>query len=167
MEKICLVFVIIFQKVLNLYFSQWRIKWSNLGNGVAPSLTPQCSSYWKGTRLRSPTLLFIYVREKTIKVCKLLDYTWIIFRIVLSTWYPYLIRNDDKKACSLLHPNLNARCRRSVGYGGVSLIRILQLYFYLILKSPPTHNKGYVCVWALLVLCKCVITPLRKIKMDL
>ena len=27
------------------------VKWSNLGKGVAPSLTPRCSSYWKG-RLR-------------------------------------------------------------------------------------------------------------------
>ena len=26
-----------------------RVKWSNQGNGVAPSLTHQCSSYWKGS----------------------------------------------------------------------------------------------------------------------
>ena len=26
-----------------------RIKWSNPGKGVAPSPTPQCSSYWKGS----------------------------------------------------------------------------------------------------------------------
>ena len=26
-----------------------RVKWSNLGKGVAPSLTPRCSSYWKGS----------------------------------------------------------------------------------------------------------------------
>ena len=25
-----------------------RVKWSNPGKGVAPSSTPQCSSYWKG-----------------------------------------------------------------------------------------------------------------------
>ena len=29
----------------------WRVKWSNLGNGVAPSSTPRCSSYWKGSLL--------------------------------------------------------------------------------------------------------------------
>ena len=35
-----------------------RVKWSNPGKGVAPSLTPQYSSYWKGSHwLRSPTLL--------------------------------------------------------------------------------------------------------------
>ena len=26
-----------------------RIKWSNPGEGVVPSPTPQCSSYWKGS----------------------------------------------------------------------------------------------------------------------
>ena len=26
-----------------------RVKWSNPGNGVAPSPTPWCSSYWKGS----------------------------------------------------------------------------------------------------------------------
>ena len=28
-----------------------RLKWSNPGKGVAPSPTPQCSSYWKGSLL--------------------------------------------------------------------------------------------------------------------
>ena len=26
-----------------------RVKWSNPGNGVVPSPTPRCSSYWKGS----------------------------------------------------------------------------------------------------------------------
>ena len=26
-----------------------RVKWGNPGKGVAPSLTPRCSSYWKGS----------------------------------------------------------------------------------------------------------------------
>ena len=26
-----------------------KVKWSNPGKGVAPSPTPQCSSYWKGS----------------------------------------------------------------------------------------------------------------------
>ena len=39
-----------------------RVKWSNAGNGAALSLTPRCSSYWKGyPRLRSPTLLTLYL----------------------------------------------------------------------------------------------------------
>ena len=41
-----------------------RVKWTNPGKGVAPSPTPQCSSYWKREpsghrRLRSQTLLVI------------------------------------------------------------------------------------------------------------
>ena len=28
-----------------------RVKWSNPGKGVAPSPTPRCSSYWKGSLL--------------------------------------------------------------------------------------------------------------------
>ena len=28
-----------------------KVKWSNPGKGVAPSLTPLCSSYWKGNLL--------------------------------------------------------------------------------------------------------------------
>ena len=28
-----------------------RVKWSNPGKGVAPSSTPRCSSYWKGSLL--------------------------------------------------------------------------------------------------------------------
>ena len=34
---------------LSIIKSIWRLKWSNPGNGVVPSLTPQCSSYWKGS----------------------------------------------------------------------------------------------------------------------
>ena len=30
-----------------------RVKWSNPGNGIAPSPTPRCSSYWKGSLLVS------------------------------------------------------------------------------------------------------------------
>ena len=43
-----------------------RVKWSNPGKGVAPSPTPRCSSYLKGSllcrpRQRSPTLLFFWL----------------------------------------------------------------------------------------------------------
>ena len=45
-----------------------RVKWSNPGKGVAPSLTPLCSSYRKGRllghpQLRSPTLLYFYIHH--------------------------------------------------------------------------------------------------------
>ena len=42
-----------------------RVKWSNPGKGVAPSPTPQCSSYWKGslwvTLSYGRQLYFIYI----------------------------------------------------------------------------------------------------------
>ena len=34
----------------NLKYVSW-VKWSNPGKGVPPSLTPRCSSYWKGNLL--------------------------------------------------------------------------------------------------------------------
>ena len=36
-----------------------RVKWSNPGKGVAPSPTPQCCSYWKG----SPRVALEYTRQ--------------------------------------------------------------------------------------------------------
>ena len=35
-----------------------RVKWSNPGERVAPSPTPQCSSYWKGSLLSSTLLTY-------------------------------------------------------------------------------------------------------------
>ena len=41
------------------------MKWNNLGKGVAPSPTPRCSSYWKGsfrvTFAYGRQLYFIYI----------------------------------------------------------------------------------------------------------
>ena len=47
---------------------EWRVKWSNPGNKVAPSPIPRYSSYWKGEpsghpRLWSPTLLTNRIRK--------------------------------------------------------------------------------------------------------
>ena len=33
-----------------------RVNWSNLGNGVVPSPTPRCRSYWNGSLLGHPRL---------------------------------------------------------------------------------------------------------------
>ena len=41
-----------------------RIKWSNPGNGVAPSPTPRCSSYRKG----SPRVNLDYGRQHFLKI---------------------------------------------------------------------------------------------------
>ena len=50
-----------------------RIKWRNPGNGVAPSPTPRCNSYWKGSlqvsvdydrQLYIYIYIYIYIYEK-------------------------------------------------------------------------------------------------------
>ena len=38
-----------------------RVKRSNPGKRLAPSPTPLCRNYWKGSLLRSPTLLYLYI----------------------------------------------------------------------------------------------------------
>ena len=44
-----------------------RVKWSDTGNGVVPSPTPRCSSYWKGslrvTLDKCLRLYFIYIKK--------------------------------------------------------------------------------------------------------
>ena len=48
---------------LSIIRSASRVKWSNPGNGVAPSPTPQCSSYWKGSLRLQSTILLTYNHE--------------------------------------------------------------------------------------------------------
>ena len=49
-----------------------RVKWSNPRKGVAPSSTPRCSSYWKGSLLvaldygRQLTLLLLVLRSSCL-----------------------------------------------------------------------------------------------------
>ena len=46
-------FKMVLDSSLLIYYSNIRyvstVKWSNPGKGVAPSPTPRCSSYWKGS----------------------------------------------------------------------------------------------------------------------
>ena len=51
---------------LSIIRYELRVKWINPGNGVVPSFTPWCSSYWKREPLGCPwlglpTLLYIYI----------------------------------------------------------------------------------------------------------
>ena len=59
-----------------------RVKWSNPGKWVAPSPTPQCSSYWKGSLLVA------------------LDYSC---QLYLLTYYPPHCRNYCTKPLQVLH----------------------------------------------------------------
>ena len=52
-----------------------RRKWSNPGKGVAPALTPRCSSYWKGSLLvaldygRQLYLLTLHGKSQEFRNC--------------------------------------------------------------------------------------------------
>ena len=47
---------------LSIIRKRSRVKWSNPRNGIAPSPTPRCSSYWKGS-LRITLTNFTYIYE--------------------------------------------------------------------------------------------------------
>ena len=51
-----------------------RVKWSNPGKGVAPSPTPRCSSYWKGSLL----VALDYGRQLYLYLCIKI---WFVFRL--------------------------------------------------------------------------------------
>ena len=75
-----------------------RVKWSNRGKGVAPSPTPRCSSYRKGSlrvtldygRQLYFTLIYRYICYSYIIYIYIYNYTenssWLV--IVLWTWVP-------------------------------------------------------------------------------
>ena len=69
-----------------------RVKWSNPRKGVAPSLIPQCSSYWKGSfwvTLDSTRQLYLLIfRQQDIiqaSFVKIMEYcSFIIFNFIFS-----------------------------------------------------------------------------------
>ena len=68
-----------------------RIMWSNLGKGIAPSPTPWCSSYWKG----SFRVSLDYGHQRYYKVTNLLPHrVWVNVGIMAT------------EGCSLHSPNL-------------------------------------------------------------
>ena len=77
-----------------------RVKWSNPGNGVAPSPTPRCSSYWKGSpglsRLRSPTLL-TFIRSGHLTEIR---WSFCVSKSLRSLWVSF--SRTDARLCILL-----------------------------------------------------------------
>ena len=70
-----------------------RVKWSNLGNRVALSPTPQCGSYWKGAICKSsnnwytPLLEQFFCRFQFVERSKvMLKYEFIVPKRVLNVW---------------------------------------------------------------------------------
>ena len=84
-----------------------RVKWNNPGNGVAPSPTPRCSSYWKGS-LRSSTLL--------ISNYMVLSNNYYLIVICLPLYdYMITVNNDNFKWLFLIQ-NLHTVIYWLVGY---------------------------------------------------
>ena len=59
---------------LNIIRYESRVKWNNPGNRVAPSPTPQCSSYWKGSPrvtldFGCQLYLFLYLKTMFLQQC--------------------------------------------------------------------------------------------------
>ena len=70
-----------------------RVKWSNPGKGVAPSPSPQCSSYWKGSLLvaldNNRQVYFLL----TLYLCGIFclsTTTNIYLKIVLVNWFDFV-----------------------------------------------------------------------------
>ena len=55
-----------------------RVKWSNPGKGVAPSPTPRCSSYWKGSLLVANFTLLVWVSHFYTIFVLLILFRWLI-----------------------------------------------------------------------------------------
>ena len=78
-----------------------RVKWSNLGKGVAPSLIPWCSSYWKGSlwvtldngRQLYNLYIYIYIYIITFK-------NYNTYNTKLMTMYLALHLRDDRNYVS-------------------------------------------------------------------
>ena len=63
-----------------------RVKWSNPGKRVAPSPTPQCSSYWKGSLLDALN----YGRQLYF----LLLPNWLIGSLIAKLFWRFVIDNE-------------------------------------------------------------------------
>ena len=71
-----------------------RVKRSNPGNGVAPSLTPRCSSYWKGSL------------QVTLDYSRQLNFTKLVtntLRLLISIWPFFFSINQSTRFQDDLH----------------------------------------------------------------
>ena len=76
-----------------------RVKWSNPGKGVAPSPTPRCSSYWKGSLLvaldygRQLYLLLLRLRRNQSEL--IIINTPFRFVCLIQFWFLYLMAYNE------------------------------------------------------------------------
>ena len=132
-----------------------RVKWSNPGKGVAPSPTPRCSSYWKGSllvALDSLTLLWYYTEASPNSIW----HTVMVSGIAKSiNWFPngkmfWITSTYSFKHCGLALPNncnvvkwanlLSASCfvhNKSLYLKDYRLIDITEIIWTLELQADP------------------------------
>ena len=74
-----------------------KIKWSNPGKGVAPSPTPRCSSYWKGSLLVAHNYygfiieLYNLIRKNHKEFLCISDRHFSPIVSLHSRWYPHTV----------------------------------------------------------------------------
>ena len=87
-----------------------RVKWSNPGNGVVPSLTPWCSSYWKGS-LRvalnyGQLILCLKVRESHSAYVHIYIFCIAVFKEIfflhIVVWYQVFLSNNNNNGRGLV-----------------------------------------------------------------
>ena len=110
-----------------------RVKWSKLGKGIAPSPTPWCSSYWKGSLLVTlnngrQLYLLTYPYLKWGRYC---------FSYVISGWKLTLnlllasCPNTAEEGEPILYSNTNPKARKRFGnqYNFDSLYQLISVNF--------------------------------------
>ena len=80
-----------------------RVKWSNPGKGVAPSPTPRCSSYWKG----SFRVAFDYSHQLYLLLLSINHNTSIFYLCYLSE---YITKVTHSSSPFMLYENLFKKC---------------------------------------------------------
>ena len=124
-----------------------RVKWSTPGKGVAPSLTPRCSSYWKGSLwialdyscqpylltllstavfLESRFLCFSVENIKSLKLSKLLTKLMSYLVSISLLFFLFFLKNKQTWACK---------------YGCVHLAYHLLLLLWRIARSRVTFLR--------------------------
>ena len=123
-------------KTLNIRYVS-RVKWSNPGKWVAPSPTPRCSSYWKG----SPLVALDYGRQ-----LYLLTY-WYIHNVCVDKFFGFLQVEPLVHTESPTEPFLwstGVDCFTSVNHDREKVIYgMYYLVFLLVVGIKPATSRWF------------------------
>ena len=131
-----------------------RVKWSNRGNGVAPSPTPRCSSYWKGYLLVTldygHQLFFNRLISQWVECLLMVRKTWVQSQVEsyqwLKKWYlmpPCFILSNIRYRSRVRWSNLGkivapSPSPRCCSYWKGRLLVALDFSFQLYLQATKT-----------------------------